>query len=128
MLARRSGKRVAKRRVGRGPTRSARRESRAVSPASRRLHNLPTQLTSFIGREREIVEVKRLLGTTRLLTLTGSGGCGKMRLAFRIAGDFVNQNSNGVWLTPMATVSPRPSATLRAGAQVPSRRFLEHKV
>ena len=44
-------------------------------------NNLPLQLTSFIGREKEIVEVERLLGTTHLLTLTGTGGCGKTRLA-----------------------------------------------
>ncbi len=43
--------------------------------------NLPNQLTSFIGRERDMIEVKRLLSLTRLLTLTGPGGCGKTRLA-----------------------------------------------
>jgi len=47
--------------------------------------NLPLQLTSFIGREREIDEVKHLLTTTRLLTLTGAGGCGKTRLALQVA-------------------------------------------
>jgi len=41
--------------------------------------NLPHQLTSFIGREREIVKIKRLLAGTRLVTLTGAGGCGKTR-------------------------------------------------
>src|SRR6266542_4378096 len=45
--------------------------------------NLPLQLTSFIGREREIDEVKHLLTTTRLLTLTGAGGCGKTRRALQ---------------------------------------------
>jgi len=44
-------------------------------------HNLPIQLTSFIGRERAMVEVKRLLAKSRLLTLTSAGGCGKTRLA-----------------------------------------------
>jgi len=42
-------------------------------------HNLPAQLTSFIGREEEMTEVKGLLATARLLTLTGAGGCGKTR-------------------------------------------------
>lgn len=49
------------------------------------LNNLPVQLTSFIGRERELSEVERLLATTRLLTLTGPGGCGKTRLALQKA-------------------------------------------
>jgi len=48
-------------------------------------HNLPIQLTRFIGRERELAEVKRLLADTRLLTLTGPGGCGKTRLALQVA-------------------------------------------
>ena len=48
-------------------------------------HNLPHQLTSFIGRERQIEEVAHLLSTTRLLTLTGAGGCGKTRLALKVA-------------------------------------------
>ena len=47
--------------------------------------NLPLRLTSFVGRDAELTEVKRLLGTTRLLTLTGAGGCGKTRLALEIA-------------------------------------------
>lgn len=46
-------------------------------------NNLPLQLTSFIGREREIAEIKRLLPTTRLLTITGEGGCGKTRLVLQ---------------------------------------------
>jgi len=52
-------------------------------------HNLPQQLTSFIGREKEIAELKDLLGTARLLTLTGAGGCGKTRLALQVAGDLL---------------------------------------
>ena len=50
-------------------------------------NNLPQQLTSFIGRENEIAEMKALLGKTRLLTLTGSGGCGKTRLSLQVAAD-----------------------------------------
>jgi non-specific serine/threonine protein kinase len=48
---------------------------------------LPLKLTSFVGRERELAEVEVLLGTTRLLTISGAGGCGKARLALRIAAD-----------------------------------------
>ena len=47
-------------------------------------HNLPKQLTSFIGREKEIAELRSLLGAARLLTLTGAGGCGKTRLAIQL--------------------------------------------
>jgi hypothetical protein len=68
-------------------------------------HNLPRQLTSFIGREREMAEVKRLLATTALLTLTGSGGCGKTRLALQVAADLVEEFSDGVWLVELAALS-----------------------
>jgi class 3 adenylate cyclase len=50
-------------------------------------HNLPAQLTSFVGRERELAVVRGLLGCTRLLTLTGAGGCGKTRLALQAAAE-----------------------------------------
>ena len=51
----------------------------------RRLDNLPLALTSFIGREQEIAEVGRLLGMSRLVTLTGTGGVGKTRLGHEVA-------------------------------------------
>ena len=68
-------------------------------------NNLPQQLTSFIGRENEIVEVKKLLGTTRLLTLTGSGGCGKTRLATHVAADLLDAYPDGVWLVELASLA-----------------------
>jgi predicted ATPase len=68
--------------------------------------NLPLQLTSFIGRGREIADVRRLLGTTRLLTLTGSGGCGKTRLAIKVASDLRDGTfPDGVWLVDLAPLS-----------------------
>ena len=67
-------------------------------------NNLPRQLTSFIGREREIAEVKRLLSTTSLLMLTGSGGCGKTRLALQVAADLVDAYPDGVWLAELAAL------------------------
>ena len=64
--------------------------------------NLPLQLTSFIGREREIDEVKHLLTTTRLLTLTGAGGCGKTRLALQVATAEQGPHPDGVWFGELA--------------------------
>jgi predicted ATPase/two-component SAPR family response regulator len=67
--------------------------------------NLPLQLTSFIGRERETVEVGKLLADQRLLTLTGPGGCGKTRLALKVADDLVGRFADGVWLVELASLS-----------------------
>nr|BAL59164.1 adenylate/guanylate cyclase [Candidatus Acetothermum autotrophicum] len=81
-------------------------------------NNLPIQLTSFIGREREMKEVKELLKQTRLLTLTGSGGCGKTRLALQVAADLLEEYPDGVWfveftvLTDPALVPSTVAATL----------------
>jgi non-specific serine/threonine protein kinase len=74
----------------------------AVEP---RRHNLPEQLTSFIGRRREIAEIRRLYSSTRLLTLTGAGGCGKTRLALQAAAELVDQFVDGVWLVDLAPLS-----------------------
>lgn len=68
-------------------------------------HNLPVQLTSFIGRERETGEVKRLLAGARLLTLSGSGGSGKTRLAIQVGADLLEIYSDGVWLVDLAPLS-----------------------
>jgi predicted ATPase/DNA-binding SARP family transcriptional activator/DNA-binding CsgD family transcriptional regulator len=67
-----------------------------------RRHNLPVPRTSFVGRERELPEVKRTLSMTRLLTLTGTGGAGKTRLAMEVASDLVGVYSGGVWLVELA--------------------------
>src|SRR5436190_14681833 len=67
--------------------------------------SLPLQVTSFIGREREIVELKRLLGTTRLLTLTGAGGCGKTRLALRVAEEARGTYPDGACLVELAPLA-----------------------
>ena len=77
-----------------------------LSPGQRiRRTNLPAPLTSFVGRAHEIAEVRRLLGTTRLLTLTGSGGCGKTRLVQRIAADVLIAYSEGVWYAELAALT-----------------------
>ncbi|NOK58156.1 MAG: hypothetical protein GFH25_541210n2 [Chloroflexi bacterium AL-N10] len=77
-----------------------------VKPAPRRpQHNLPHPLTSFIGREHEIAALPSLLHTTRLVTLTGPGGCGKTRLALEIAPGLVEQFPDGVWWIDVAAVT-----------------------
>ncbi|MGQ0569170.1 MAG: ATP-binding protein [Armatimonadota bacterium] len=68
-------------------------------------NNLPRQLTSFVGREREMANVKQVLSRDRLVTLAGSGGCGKTRLAIEIATDLVDAYRDGVWLVELATLS-----------------------
>ena len=68
-------------------------------------NNLPRQLTSFIGREREIAEVRRLLTTTSLVTLTGAGGSGKTRLALQVAADVLDEYPDGVWAVELAALS-----------------------
>lgn len=75
-----------------------------VNAAPIALGNLPVQLTRFIGREGDLAEVQRLLGTTRLLTLTGSGGCGKTRLAQEAAAR-ATRPADGVWLVELASIS-----------------------
>jgi predicted ATPase/class 3 adenylate cyclase/DNA-binding CsgD family transcriptional regulator len=68
-------------------------------------NNLPLQMTSFIGREDEIADIKHLLTDSRLITLTGSGGCGKSRLAMQLAGDALEDHPDGTWWVELAAVS-----------------------
>jgi predicted ATPase/DNA-binding CsgD family transcriptional regulator len=79
--------------------------------------NLPVELTSFIGRERELAEVKHLVSTSRLVTLTGAGGCGKTRLALRVAAEAADRFEDGVWWIELAVwIDPAllPQAVLQA--------------
>jgi predicted ATPase/class 3 adenylate cyclase len=68
-------------------------------------HNLPGQLTGFVGRERELAEVAGLLGAQRLVTLTGPGGVGKTRLALQAAADALEGYPDGVWLAELAPLA-----------------------
>ena len=75
------------------------------TPAAKaRTPKLPVEPTSFVGRRHELHEVKRLLTTTRLLTLTGSGGVGKTRLAVSAAAEVARGFPDGVWFAPLAPV------------------------
>jgi predicted ATPase/class 3 adenylate cyclase len=68
-------------------------------------HNLPIQLTNFIGRAREMAEVQRLLAGTRLLALTGPGGTGKTRLSLQVAAEVLTAFADGVWLVELAPLA-----------------------
>ncbi len=68
-------------------------------------HNLPEPKTSLVGRERERREVEGTLSATRLLTLTGTGGSGKTRLALEVARDLAGSYADGVWLVELAPLS-----------------------
>ena len=68
-------------------------------------NNLPLQLTSFIGRERELEEVKCKLAASRLVTLIGPGGTGKSRLALHVAADLIDRFAKGVWFIDFSTLT-----------------------
>src|SRR4029077_16360377 len=67
--------------------------------------SLPVEVSSFIGRDGDISRGVALLAETRLLTLTGAGGCGKTRLAQRIAGRVLHRYEGGVWWTELASLA-----------------------
>jgi predicted ATPase/DNA-binding SARP family transcriptional activator len=79
-----------------------RQEVPVPSPMAR--HNLPAQLTSFVGREQELAMLDKLLGEARLVTLTGAGGAGKTRLALEFATSLVERFGDGVWLADLAGI------------------------
>jgi predicted ATPase/class 3 adenylate cyclase len=68
-------------------------------------NNLPTFVTSFVGRQQELDEVKRLIGATRVLTITGVGGSGKTRLAIQAAADLGDEFPGGTWLIELGAVT-----------------------
>jgi predicted ATPase/DNA-binding winged helix-turn-helix (wHTH) protein len=97
-----------------------------------RRHNLPADLTSFLGRERELDGLGQLLASSRLLTLTGSGGVGKTRLARRLAATVVGEFVDGIWMVDLGSLFdpnllPETIATtlgLRESPHRPARRAL----
>jgi predicted ATPase len=95
-----------------------------------RPNNLPIQLTSFIGREREKAEVGRLLFTNHLVTLTGAGGAGKTRLALQVAAEALEEFPDGVWLVELAALSnpdlvPKAVASALGVSEQPARSLTE---
>ncbi|HEX2754103.1 MAG TPA: adenylate/guanylate cyclase domain-containing protein [Candidatus Limnocylindrales bacterium] len=75
-----------------------------IRSLDRRPNNLPTQLTSFVGRDAELREAGELLRTTRLLTLTGPGGTGKTRLSLQLAADVSDRFADGLWFVALEPV------------------------
>ncbi len=83
-------------------------------------NNLPLQVTSFVGRDRELAVVQDLLGGERLVTLTGSGGCGKTRLALQAAAGVADRWPDGVWWVDLGPVTDaaRVAELVAAGTRV----------
>jgi predicted ATPase/class 3 adenylate cyclase len=80
-------------------------------------NNLPAQLSAFIGRDREVAEVRALVESCRLVTLTGAGGAGKTRLGLQVAAELLDGSGDGVWLVELAAVTDSgavPSAISQA--------------
>lgn len=90
-------------------------------PPLRSLHslpnNLPQPLTSFVGRTQAITEIKTLLQTSALLTITGAGGCGKSRLSLQVASELLDRYPDGVWLVELAALTD-PALVPQTIAQV----------
>ncbi len=76
----------------------------ALRSLDARPNNLPTQLTTFVGRERELAEAAGLLRTTRLLSLTGPGGTGKTRLSLHVAASAADDFPDGIWFVALDAV------------------------
>ena len=93
-------------------------------------NNLPVHLTSFIGRETEMATLHGMLAENRLVTMTGSGGCGKTRLALQVAADLLEANPDGVWWIDLAPVQDGDLVAAAVAAaigirEVPLQSFTE---
>jgi len=80
-------------------------EPAVIQARSARKHNIPAQLTHFIGRDREIAALVSLLASERLLTFTGAGGCGKTRLALEVGARVLDRFPDGVWVVDLAALA-----------------------
>src|SRR3984885_7661722 len=68
-------------------------------------NNLPAQLATFVGRERELSQLRAMVGSSRLVTVTGAGGAGKTRLGLQAAAELLDGSGDGVWLVELAAIS-----------------------
>jgi predicted ATPase/class 3 adenylate cyclase len=102
---------------------------------TRARNNLPIQLTTFLGRDRELEDIAELLERARLVTLTGPGGTGKTRLALQAAAGLIERFPDGAWFVPLAAISdpdlvaPTIAQVLEVGERSngsPAGRIVEH--
>ena len=109
--------------LSRGQTAEAESGMATTKPARSSRGALPAELTSFVGRRRELSETRRLLASSRMLTLTGVGGVGKTRLALRMAAEVRRTFPDGVWFVELAALQdpqlcrtpwPTPSSCARS--------------
>jgi predicted ATPase/class 3 adenylate cyclase len=77
----------------------------ALRSLEARPNNLPQQVTSFVGRERELADISSQLSNTRLLTLFGAGGIGKTRLSLQVAAEVVDDYPDGIWFVDLAPIT-----------------------
>jgi predicted ATPase/DNA-binding XRE family transcriptional regulator len=96
----------------------SKREPSQRHPIPRLRSSLPAPISSFIGRVRDLAELRRLLDSTRLLTLTGSGGIGKTRLAIRVASDTAVSYSDGIRFVELASLSDAGLVPLRVATEL----------
>src|SRR5205823_8061948 len=89
-----------------------------------------SQLTSFIGRRRERAEVRRLFGSSRIVTITGPGGSGKTRMGIQVAADVLGEQADGAWLVELESLQdsalvPQSIARVLGVQEEPGRPLLD---
>jgi len=83
---------------------AVRARARAGTTRPQSVNNLPAQLSSFVGREKEVAEIRELLNDHRLISVIGAGGIGKTRLALRVATELLEATFDGIWLVDLASL------------------------
>src|SRR5438552_12008512 len=102
----------------------------ALRSLEARPNNLPQQVTSFVGRELELADIKNQLANTRLLTLFGAGGLGKTRLSLHVAAEVLDDYPDGVWFVDLAPLTdsrlvPQAAASVLGVKEEVGRPVLE---
>jgi predicted ATPase/class 3 adenylate cyclase/tetratricopeptide (TPR) repeat protein len=91
-------------------------------------HNLPIQLTSFVGRERELADVRRLLEEGRLITVVGPGGSGKTRVVLQTAAELLDGSGDGVWLVDLAPLDSDEQVAREAASVFKVHEVVHHSL